>query len=37
MRQKGQLVKRGILGESRDIEFWDDGTHTERNWSQAPQ
>ena len=37
MRQKGQLVKKGILGESRDIEFWDDGTHTERNRSQAPQ
>ena len=36
MRQKGQLVKRGILGQSRDIEFWDDGTQIERNRSQAP-
>ena len=36
MRQKGQLVKRGTLGESRDIEFWDDGTQTERNRSHAP-
>ena len=29
MRQKGQLVKRGILGEKGDVEFWEDGTQTE--------
>ncbi|KAI0833973.1 DNL zinc finger-domain-containing protein [Hypoxylon sp. FL0890] len=26
MREKGQLVKRGTLGETGDIEFWEDGT-----------
>ena len=35
MRQKGQLVKRGILGENRDIEFWDDGSQIKRNRQQA--
>lgn len=34
MRQKGQLVKRGTLGENEDIEFWDDGTQTEYNKSK---
>ena len=29
MRQKGQLVKRGNLGENGDIEFWDNTTQTE--------
>ena len=31
MRQKGQLVKRGTVGGNGDIEFWDDGSQTERN------
>ncbi|KAK8126515.1 DNL zinc finger [Apiospora kogelbergensis] len=31
MRERGQLVKRGTLGEDGDIEFWEDGTVTERN------
>lgn len=31
MRQKGQLVKRGTLGANGDVEFWDDGSQTERN------
>ncbi|KAI1382472.1 DNL zinc finger-domain-containing protein [Hypoxylon crocopeplum] len=30
MREKGQLVKRGTLGEAGDVEFWEDGTVTER-------
>ncbi|KAI0021078.1 DNL zinc finger-domain-containing protein [Xylariomycetidae sp. FL0641] len=31
MREKGQLVKRGSLGEDGDVEFWEDGTMTEHN------
>ncbi|KAK8139017.1 DNL zinc finger [Apiospora sp. TS-2023a] len=31
MRERGQLVKRGTLGEDGDVEFWEDGTVTERN------
>ncbi|KAI4867488.1 DNL zinc finger-domain-containing protein [Hypoxylon rubiginosum] len=30
MREKGQLVKRGTLGVDGDVEFWEDGTATER-------
>jgi protein import protein ZIM17 len=30
MREKGDLVKRGQLGEG-DIEFWEDGTSTPRS------
>ncbi|KAI8958947.1 DNL zinc finger-domain-containing protein [Daldinia sp. FL1419] len=30
MREKGQLVKKGTLGEEGDIEFWEDGTVTKR-------
>jgi protein import protein ZIM17 len=30
MREKGQLVKKGTLGEDSDIEFWEDGTTTTR-------
>ena len=30
MRQKGDLVKKGTLNGDGDIEFWDDGTHSER-------
>ena len=30
MREKGDLVKRGELGEG-DIEFWEDGTTTPRS------
>ncbi|RYP10220.1 hypothetical protein DL765_008182 [Monosporascus sp. GIB2] len=26
MRERGQLVKRGALGEGGDVEFWEDGT-----------
>ncbi|CAK7238626.1 MAG: hypothetical protein STHCBS139747_000044 [Sporothrix thermara] len=30
MREKGKLVKKGTLGEDGDIEFWEDGTTTDR-------
>lgn len=30
MRERGQLVKRGTLGEDGDVEFWEDGTTTAR-------
>lgn len=30
LREKGQLVKKGTLGEDEDIEFWEDGTTTAR-------
>ncbi|EON63773.1 hypothetical protein W97_03001 [Coniosporium apollinis CBS 100218] len=32
MKEKGNLVKRGTLGEGEegDVEFWDDGTRMER-------
>ena len=31
MRQKGQLVKKGTLGGNGDVEFWDDGSETEKS------
>ncbi|KAM7217363.1 DNL zinc finger domain containing protein [Rhypophila decipiens] len=31
LREKGQLVKKGTLGEDDDVEFWEDGTITERH------
>ena len=31
MAEKGDLVKKGTLGEQGDIEFWDDGTVTKRH------
>jgi protein import protein ZIM17 len=30
LAQKGQLLKKGALDSESDIEFWDDGTQTER-------
>lgn len=30
MRRKGELVKRGHLSGGGDVEFWDDGSQTER-------
>jgi protein import protein ZIM17 len=30
MRERGQLVKKGTLGEDGDVEFWDDGSVTVR-------
>ncbi|KAI1338609.1 DNL zinc finger-domain-containing protein [Xylariaceae sp. FL0016] len=35
MREKGQLVKRGTLSEDGDLEFWEDGTATERDSNAA--
>ena len=31
LREKGQLVKRGTLGEDGDVEFWEDGSVTKRD------
>ncbi|KAF3762975.1 hypothetical protein M406DRAFT_264408 [Cryphonectria parasitica EP155] len=30
MKERGQLVKRGTLGEDGDLEFWEDGSTTSR-------
>ncbi|KAJ9621519.1 hypothetical protein H2203_007006 [Taxawa tesnikishii (nom. ined.)] len=30
LREKGQLLKKGQLGGEGDVEFWDDGTQTQR-------
>ncbi|KAF1356484.1 DNL zinc finger-domain-containing protein, partial [Delphinella strobiligena] len=30
LKEKGQLLKKGALGSEGDVEFWDDGTQTER-------
>lgn len=30
MREQGQLVKKGTLSEDGNLEFWSDGTSTER-------
>jgi mitochondrial protein import protein ZIM17 len=30
MKERGQLVKKGTLSEDGDVEFWEDGTQTER-------
>ena len=35
MREKGQLVKKGSLSEDGDLEFWEDGTTTERTNSKG--
>lgn len=35
MRERGQLVKRGTLGEDGDLEFWEDGTTTVRGERQG--
>lgn len=37
MRQKGQLVKRGTLGANGDVEFWDDGSQTEKKRVEGSQ
>ncbi len=37
MRQKGQLVRKGTLGGKGDVEFWDDGSQTERNRVEGSQ
>lgn len=35
MRDKGRLVKRGTLGEDGDVEFWEDGSITNRAERQS--
>ena len=30
MKEQGQLVKKGTLSEDGDLEFWADGTTTQR-------
>ena len=30
MREKGGMVRKGTLGGGGDVEFWNDGTETER-------
>lgn len=30
MRRKGEFVRKGTLGSEGDVEFWDDGTETQR-------
>lgn len=30
MREQGMLVKKGTLSEDGNLEFWNDGTRTER-------
>lgn len=35
MRERGRLVKRGTLGEDGDIEFWEDGSTTNRGKRQS--
>lgn len=35
LKQRGQLVKRGTLGEDGDVEFWEDGTTTLRSERQG--
>ena len=37
MRQKGQLVKRGMLDANGDVEFWDNGNQTEDNGAGESQ
>ncbi|ERS98970.1 hypothetical protein HMPREF1624_04165 [Sporothrix schenckii ATCC 58251] len=37
LREKGQLVKKGTLGEDGDVEFWEDGTTSERQTRLAAE
>ncbi|CAK7271300.1 hypothetical protein SEPCBS57363_004546 [Sporothrix epigloea] len=37
MREQGKLVKKGTLGENGDIEFWEDGTTTDRQTRLAAE
>ena len=35
LRDKGELIRKGTLGEEGDLEFWDDGTSTVREpWEE---
>ena len=35
MKERGMLVKRGTLGEDGDVEFWEDGSTTNRTERQG--
>ncbi|KUI66647.1 hypothetical protein VM1G_02110 [Cytospora mali] len=35
MKERGRLVKRGTLGEDGDLEFWEDGSTTNRSVRQG--
>ena len=37
LRERGELVKKGTLGEDGDIEFWEDGTATPRTPFPEPE
>ena len=38
LREKGELVKKGTLGEEGDLEFWDDGTSSVREpWAEKDE
>lgn len=38
LRERGELVKRGTLGEDGDLEFWEDGTTTVREpWPEESE
>ncbi|KAF7957286.1 hypothetical protein EAE96_002873 [Botrytis aclada] len=37
MREKGMLVKKGTLSEDGNLEFWEDGTSTERRREGAEE
>ncbi|KAI9835283.1 MAG: hypothetical protein M1819_002427 [Sarea resinae] len=36
MQKKGDLVKKGSLSADGDVEFWEDGTSTQRKKSEEP-
>lgn len=35
LKDKGQLLKKGSLGSEGDVEFWEDGTQTDRDPSSG--
>jgi mitochondrial protein import protein ZIM17 len=37
MREQGQLVKKGTLSEDGDLEFWEDGSTTNRRKEKGAQ
>lgn len=37
LREKGRLVKKGTLGEDGDVEFWEDGTSSDRQTRLASE
>lgn len=35
MRERGEIVKKGTLSEDGDVEFWEDGSTTQREKNAA--